>query len=79
MPTNQEFTNWPFRAAGASHAFTHKDSQNRKYRVRNPAVTQALFLKSYGQIGAQSEFKLKDDPVGVAAYGGGHQRVYARL
>jgi hypothetical protein len=27
VPTNQEFTNSPFCAAGAPHAFTHKDSQ----------------------------------------------------
>jgi hypothetical protein len=30
VPTNQEFTNSPFCAAGAPRAFTHKDSQSRE-------------------------------------------------
>ena len=30
VATNQEFTNSLFCAAGAPHAFTHKDSQNRE-------------------------------------------------
>jgi len=33
VATNQEFTNSPFCAAGASHAFTCKDSQGREDRV----------------------------------------------
>ena len=62
LATNQEFTNTPFRAAGAPRAFTHKDSQSHQDRVRNSAATQPLFLKSHGCIGAQREFELKDDP-----------------
>jgi hypothetical protein len=64
VSTNQEFTNSPFCAAGARHAFTHKDSQSREDYVRNSAATQPLFLKSHGCIGAQREFELKDDPLG---------------
>jgi hypothetical protein len=33
MATNQGFTNSPFCAAGAAHAFIHKDSQIREDRV----------------------------------------------
>ena len=71
VATNQELTNSRFCAAGAPHAFTSKNSQIREDRTRDPAATQPLFLKSHGCIGAQREFELKDDPVGVAAYGGG--------
>lgn len=64
VTTNQEFTNSPFCAAGAPHAFTHKDSQSREVHFRTSAVKQPLSLKSHDCIGAQREFELKDDPLG---------------